>query len=166
MEKDKTGLRPKEVVLRESPLLRTFIDPYAEADFELWLKMTNKEFIRIRDEMLEIVDEKVMDDDINNLLAAAEEIGFFSKEQTEDSNAEITTLLTLIGFEVGNIKEVDLFMTSIKNQLILGGAIDEDPKNGGYIREIIKCGILWRKEIGEEVSPEIRKFVGKLKFED
>lgn len=161
---DENDNRRKDIIVAESPLLRSFIDKYLDNDPEMWIKMVDKVFLAKRDEMIDILGDELVDRDLNVYFQLAKENGIFSKDTENETKFALIACFAWIGYEIGNARDVDLFVDDVLTQIYRFDNVKQRPETADYVAEVMSCGAMWRKEVAEDAPREFREFFDKLDF--
>lgn len=164
---DETENREKDMIIARCPYLRAFMDDYAEKDFDMWQKMVEKELVVKRDEIILEVGVKKADKDLNVYYRVSEEYRIFNPDYDKKTKGGLVLSLLYIGYEIGKAENVALFTDDVTTQLLLLGALNKnnvtDPRD--YIKEIMKCGVLWKKELGDDLQDVWKNAIEKLDYD-
>lgn len=157
---------PRKLILDRCPLLRIFLDPYAKHDSDLWVDMLEKEMVSIRDAVIEVVGTKKANKELNAVYRDSEEFGIFAPKLERTSKAGLALSLILIGFELEDIEEAQMFLGDITDRLYEIGALNEDEVADPYdfVGEVLYSGMLLKEEVGNDVPEVWRKFIRTLEF--
>lgn len=155
-------LRTREEIVKESPLLRAFIDPFVNTDFEMWRKMLNKVFKSKGQEVLLTLDKEIAQKEINTLFNLKDAAPVFTSRADESLIGEYFVILALIGMEVGDRNEVKAFVGEIMNPFIKMDIIYDNKEARMCTVEALECGVGWKERIDQSVPEGIRNSISKL----
>lgn len=156
--------RRKDLIVARSPLLRVFIDKYSDSDPDMWIKMTEKIFIEKRDEMISLLGYEEIDKDLNTYLKVAKEYHVFPKEVELKTQYALIACFAWMGFEIGDEENVHLFLEDVLAQTFTFDAVNQTQETADFVYEVMKCGVLWKKELGNDTPDEFRDFISGLDF--
>lgn len=153
--------RRKEIIVSNSPLLRVFVDKYAEGDPDMWLKMVNTVFDEKKKEMVNVMGRDKVNLDLGALLRVANEYKVFPEDSVK---LALTACFVWMGFEIGNNDDAYLFIDDISNQLLRFSTINNTFDSRSFICEGMVCGVSWKNGVGDDTPKEFRDFISKINF--
>lgn len=165
VEYRKDGIeKRKELLKMVSPMLRIFVDKYAKSDPEMWTAMVDKAYISKRGEVLDVVGEKKVRKDIGSFLWMGSTKGVFNPKSTDETRTGLTFSLACIGYEIGDKKDIDLFLNDIVDQLnnfdsFIPGEVSRD-----FVTRVLTRGVKWKQDVGKDTPRVFKDFIGKLNF--
>ncbi|QQG41423.1 MAG: hypothetical protein HYV90_04680 [Candidatus Woesebacteria bacterium] len=154
----------KHLIIENSPFLRAYIDPYGKADPEMWQNMAGKVFVSKRDEMIELLGERLISKDCRSFLYMAEQEKVFSTTTPDENKLALIFSFALMGFEVGSENDLDLFVDDIVGQVYMYNVLNQSQKTKEFVRKVMRGGVRWKEKMATDTPKVFVDFIKKLDF--
>lgn len=159
----------KEIILSQSPLLRTFLNYKKLADFDGWVGELAELTFNIEGEIDDNLGLGFTDLSTDLLLIAAKHHHVFRGDSDNTILSQVAKTLFLIGHEVKDFDVANLFLTDIMVQLqrirLLHPLISSDPwikeKTIGVVRSFLDSGVYVKEYYFSDPSDESEKTSGE-----
>ena len=169
---EKGPRRTREEILQRAPLLRAYLDPRVSVDPTMWGNLIVSEYQKIDREMKEKLGENYHAIGGGPLQIMLEKAKVFEPSVPIGSRNGLVNTLTAIGFQIGNDKEINIFLGEISVQGVGAGVLNialfqeqADAEHViGALQTVLHSGSYWRRFSDGKVPDQFINYVNQLDF--
>ncbi|HKC04415.1 MAG TPA: hypothetical protein VKC54_00920 [Patescibacteria group bacterium] len=156
----------RDAIIAQSPLLKVFIEEDLEIGPDEWLRKLDEVFLEKRDKMISEVPAELMDKDLNIYFRRSKKDHIFNEETQDSTRLALIACFAWMGYEIGNEKEVDLFVEDVLDQIYQFNIVNEGIESDDFVREVMMLGAEWKKKKDETPLDDRDPLVSKTLLND